>query len=118
VPGAPSAEFSRERETNFTFAGEMGLTGDTRDQQVEHAARLLRRTADQKDADEAGHHVVGVHVGPQGRVAGTKSIDHLEENIGAGDIVLSADQVARLDAVTAPGADPMPHGIERFVDQS
>jgi pyridoxine 4-dehydrogenase len=51
-------------------------------------------------------------------IAGTKSIDHLEENIGAGDIVLSADQVARLDAVTAPGADPMPHGIERFVDQS
>ncbi len=51
-------------------------------------------------------------------IAGTKSIDHLEENIGAGDIVLSADQVARLDAVTAPGADPLPHGIERFVDQS
>jgi pyridoxine 4-dehydrogenase len=51
-------------------------------------------------------------------IAGTKSIDHLEENIGAGDIVLSADQVARLDAVTAPGADPVPHGIERFVDQS
>jgi pyridoxine 4-dehydrogenase len=51
-------------------------------------------------------------------IAGTKSIDHLEENMGAGDIVLSADQVARLDAVTAPGADPLPHGIERFVDQS
>jgi pyridoxine 4-dehydrogenase len=51
-------------------------------------------------------------------IAGTKSIDHLEENIGSGDIVLSADQVARLDAVTAPGADPLPHGIERFVDQS
>ncbi|WP_445162124.1 aldo/keto reductase [Mycobacterium sp. Dal123C01] len=51
-------------------------------------------------------------------IAGTKSIGHLEENISAGDIVLSADQVARLDAVTAPGADPMPHGIERFVDQS
>ena len=51
-------------------------------------------------------------------IAGTKSIGHLEENIGAGDIVLSADQIARLDAVTAPGADPVPHGIERFVDQS
>ncbi len=51
-------------------------------------------------------------------IAGTKSIDHLEENIGAGDVVLSADQVSRLDAVTAPGADPVPHGIERFVDQS
>jgi aryl-alcohol dehydrogenase-like predicted oxidoreductase len=51
-------------------------------------------------------------------IAGTKSINHLEDNIGAGDIVLSADQVARLDAVTTPGADPWAHGIERFVDQS
>ncbi len=51
-------------------------------------------------------------------IAGTKSIGHLEENLGAGDVVLNADQIARLDAVTAPGADPFPHGIERFVDQS
>jgi pyridoxine 4-dehydrogenase len=51
-------------------------------------------------------------------IAGTKSIGHLEENLGAGDVVLSADQIARLDAVTAPGADPFPHGIERFVEQS
>jgi pyridoxine 4-dehydrogenase len=51
-------------------------------------------------------------------IAGTKSIGHLEENIAAGDVVLSADQIARLDAVTAPGADPFPHGIERFVEQS
>jgi pyridoxine 4-dehydrogenase len=51
-------------------------------------------------------------------IAGTKSIAHLEENIGAGDIVLSADQVARLDGVTSPGAEPLEHGIERFIDQS
>jgi pyridoxine 4-dehydrogenase len=51
-------------------------------------------------------------------IAGTKSIGHLEENIGAGDIVLSADQVARLDAVTAPGAEAVEHGIDRFVEQS
>jgi pyridoxine 4-dehydrogenase len=51
-------------------------------------------------------------------IAGTKSIGHLEENIGAGDVALNADQIARLDAVTAPGADPFPHGIERFVEQS
>jgi pyridoxine 4-dehydrogenase len=51
-------------------------------------------------------------------IAGTKSIGHLEENLGAGDIILNADQIERLDAVTAPGADPYPHGIERFVEQS
>jgi pyridoxine 4-dehydrogenase len=49
-------------------------------------------------------------------IAGTKSIGHLEENLAAGDIILNADQIARLDAVTAPGADPFPHGIERFVE--
>jgi pyridoxine 4-dehydrogenase len=50
-------------------------------------------------------------------IAGTKSIGHLEENLAAGAVVLNADQIAHLDAVTAPGADPFPHGIERFVEQ-
>src|SRR5262249_2522778 len=31
-------------------------------------------------------------------IAGTRSIEHLEENIGAGDVVLSAAAIARLDA--------------------
>jgi pyridoxine 4-dehydrogenase len=50
-------------------------------------------------------------------IAGTKSITHLEENIGAGDVALSADAIARLDAVTAPGASPAPHGIEGFIER-
>jgi pyridoxine 4-dehydrogenase len=32
-------------------------------------------------------------------IAGTRSVAHLEENIGAGDVVLDADALARLDAV-------------------
>ena len=36
-------------------------------------------------------------------IPGTRSIAHLEENLGAGDVALSADAIARLDAVTAPG---------------
>ncbi len=51
-------------------------------------------------------------------IAGTKSIGHLEENLGAGAVVLNADQIARLDAVTAPGTSAMPDGIEGFVEQS
>jgi pyridoxine 4-dehydrogenase len=50
-------------------------------------------------------------------IAGTKSLGHLEENIGAASVALSADAIARLDAVTAPGADPHPRGIEGFVEQ-
>jgi pyridoxine 4-dehydrogenase len=51
-------------------------------------------------------------------IPGTRSIAHLEENLGAGDVVLSAEAIARLDAVTAPGSSAMPDGIEGFVDQS
>jgi len=49
-------------------------------------------------------------------IAGTRSITHLEENIGAGDVTLSAEAIARLDAVTEPGADPWAHGIEPFLE--
>jgi pyridoxine 4-dehydrogenase len=51
-------------------------------------------------------------------IPGTRSIAHLEENLGAGDVVLSAEAIARLDAVTAPGADAIGHGIERFIERS
>jgi pyridoxine 4-dehydrogenase len=50
-------------------------------------------------------------------IPGTRSIAHLQENLGASDVALSADAVARLDAVTTPGANPQPHGIEGFVGQ-
>ncbi len=50
-------------------------------------------------------------------IPGTRSIAHLEENLGAGDVVLSADALARLDAVTEPRTSAMPDGIEGFVDQ-
>ncbi len=50
-------------------------------------------------------------------IPGTRSIGHLEENLGAGDVALSADALARLDAVTAPGTSALPDGIEGFVDQ-
>jgi pyridoxine 4-dehydrogenase len=50
-------------------------------------------------------------------IPGTRSIAHLEENLGAGDVALSAEAIARLDAVTTPGADPWAHGIEAFIEQ-
>jgi pyridoxine 4-dehydrogenase len=50
-------------------------------------------------------------------IAGTKSIDHLDENVGAGDIVLSAEQIARLDSLSTPNASPPEHGIEAFLEE-
>ena len=50
-------------------------------------------------------------------IPGTRSIAHLEENIRAGAVGLSAEAIARLDAVTTPGADPWAHGIEAFIEQ-
>jgi pyridoxine 4-dehydrogenase len=49
-------------------------------------------------------------------IPGTRSIAHLEENLGAGEVALTAEAIARLDAITTPGANPHPHGIEGFVE--
>jgi pyridoxine 4-dehydrogenase len=45
-------------------------------------------------------------------IPGTRSIAHLEENIGATDVVLGADALERLDAVTTPGDGPQLHGLK------
>jgi pyridoxine 4-dehydrogenase len=50
-------------------------------------------------------------------IPGTRSIAHLEENLGAGDMTLDAEAIARLDAVTAPGSSAMPDRIEGFLEQ-
>jgi pyridoxine 4-dehydrogenase len=48
-----------------------------------------------------------------------RSIAHLEENIGAGDVVLEADAIARLDAIYDRATDPLAdsNGIEAFLDE-
>jgi pyridoxine 4-dehydrogenase len=45
-------------------------------------------------------------------IPGTRSIVHLEENVGAADITLSADALARLDAVGS--TQHQAHGVEPF----
>jgi aryl-alcohol dehydrogenase-like predicted oxidoreductase len=52
-------------------------------------------------------------------IAGTRSIAHLEENMGAGDVVLDAAAMARLDAVYDAATDPLADadGVEAFFDE-
>jgi aryl-alcohol dehydrogenase-like predicted oxidoreductase len=52
-------------------------------------------------------------------IAGTRSVSHLEENLGAGDVPLDADALARLDAVYDPTTDRLTHGdgVEAFLDE-
>jgi aryl-alcohol dehydrogenase-like predicted oxidoreductase len=48
-------------------------------------------------------------------IPGTRSIAHLEENVGAADIALSADAMARLDAVSPPEESiEHAHGVDAF----
>lgn len=47
-------------------------------------------------------------------IPGTRSIAHLEENMAAADVTLSAEAIARLDAVATPGVDPWAQGAEPF----
>lgn len=51
-------------------------------------------------------------------IPGTRSIAHLEENMAAADVTLSAEAIARLDAVATPGADPWAQGAEPFREAS
>jgi pyridoxine 4-dehydrogenase len=51
-------------------------------------------------------------------IAGTRSIAHLEENVGAGDILLDPDALATLDAISPPHASPHhQHGFASFLDR-
>ncbi|BBX65104.1 aldo/keto reductase [Mycobacterium saskatchewanense] len=45
-------------------------------------------------------------------IPGTRSVTHLEENIGAAGVTLDNDALERLDAVGS--TEPQPHGVERF----
>jgi aryl-alcohol dehydrogenase-like predicted oxidoreductase len=57
-----------------------------------------------------------VHASNTLLIPGTRSIAHLEENMGAADVTLSPEALARLDAVATPGADPWAHGVEPFLE--
>lgn len=48
-------------------------------------------------------------------IAGTASISHLEQNLASGELMLSADQLAELDAVRVELADG--DGIQAFLDE-
>jgi pyridoxine 4-dehydrogenase len=51
-------------------------------------------------------------------IPGTRSIAHLEENVGAAGVALDDDALARLDAVSTPEESPRyQHGIEAFQDR-
>ncbi|GAA4291332.1 aldo/keto reductase [Mycobacterium paraffinicum] len=45
-------------------------------------------------------------------IPGTRSVGHLEENLGAGDVTLAAEALERLDAIGT--TEPQPHGVDSF----
>ena len=50
-------------------------------------------------------------------IPGTKRVSRLEENIAADDVVLTADQIARLDALPAPAGDHHNEAQSRMLDR-
>jgi len=58
---------TRHRHSGVTLGADSSYAGH---QQVEHAARLVGRTAGQEDAEQARHHIVGPHIGAQAAVVG------------------------------------------------
>ena len=49
-------------------------------------------------------------------IPGTRSITHLEENVGTADVTLSPEAIARLDAVGTPRAGSQRHGVAPFLE--
>jgi aryl-alcohol dehydrogenase-like predicted oxidoreductase len=50
-------------------------------------------------------------------IPGTKRVSRLEENIAADDVVLTAEQIARLDALPAPAGDHHNEAQSRMLDR-
>jgi pyridoxine 4-dehydrogenase len=78
---------------------------------------VVREIADEVDATAAqiGLAWLLAHAPNTLLIPGTKSIAHLEENIAAASVALSADAMARLDAVSTPEESPQyQHGLEPF----
>jgi aryl-alcohol dehydrogenase-like predicted oxidoreductase len=52
-------------------------------------------------------------------IPGTRSIAHLDENIGAADVALSTDALAHLDVIGSLSGEGLPReGVEAFLDRS
>jgi aryl-alcohol dehydrogenase-like predicted oxidoreductase len=78
---------------------------------------VVREIADEVDATAAqiGLAWLLAHTPNTLLIPGTKSIAHLEDNIAAAGVALSADAMARLDAVSTPEESPQyQHGLEPF----
>jgi pyridoxine 4-dehydrogenase len=80
---------------------------------------VVRETADEIDATPAqvGLAWLLAHAPNTLLIPGTRSLAHLEENVGAGSVGLNADAIARLDAVSPPEASPQHgHGFEASLE--
>jgi pyridoxine 4-dehydrogenase len=80
---------------------------------------VVREIADEHEATPAqvGLAWLLAHAPNTLLIAGTRSIAHLEENIGAANVALSTDAIARLDAISPPEVSPRySHGVERFIE--
>lgn len=82
---------------------------------------VVRSIADELDAtpSQVGLAWLLAHSPNTLLIAGTRSVTHLEENLGAGGVVLNADAVARLDAIYDPSTDPLANGdgVEALLDE-
>jgi aryl-alcohol dehydrogenase-like predicted oxidoreductase len=82
---------------------------------------VVRSTAGELDATPAqvGLAWLLAHASNTLLIAGTRSLAHLEENLGTDGVVLTADALARLDAIYDPSTDPLANrdGVEAFLDE-
>jgi aryl-alcohol dehydrogenase-like predicted oxidoreductase len=107
--GQPAPEGSR-------LARGFGSQHQSERQQRAHEARLDAVEELVVVADQAGvslthlaHAFVLEHPAVTSAIIGPRTMEHLESQLGAADVVLSADVLDRVDAITAPGLNWNPH---------
>ena len=100
------------RRTNPRFIGENFDRNMALVREVEHIAAEAGATLAQVAL--AWLLAKGGDIAP---IPGTKRVSRLEENIAADDVVLTADQIARLDALPAPAGDHHNEAQSRMLDR-
>jgi hypothetical protein len=75
---APNVTLQSRSRPNVTVASRSARLSQACHQQIEHAARLVRRAAGQKDPKQTRHHIVGSHIGAKAAVVGAGPHQHVD----------------------------------------
>jgi len=84
-----------------------------RDERTWHVLEVVQSTADAHEATASQVAIAWLLVQPAvtSVILGARTVDQLVDNLGASDVDLTADEIARLSEASAPRVDDYPYGF-------